>query len=141
MTTPNKPTPPPGYRLLTPEEYDEPAFEGELFWALAEIWKPPVLNFSDSRRGRFGFYAIPITHPATGDAKPVEQRQELLPCPFCGNKLARTFETNDEYLEEELPMHLLQYRVICDACDGGCGGSSGFRKTAPEARNLWNTRK
>lgn len=92
------------------------------------------------------FYAIPITPtvPATGDTtneKGGEQRQELLPCPFCGESKASDFERNDEYYDDDLPTSEHQFRVICDATDGGCGSSTGFRKTTEAARKLWNTRK
>lgn len=65
---------------------------------------------------------------------------ELKPCRFCGHEKAASIETNDEYLDESLPVEQLRYRVICDFNDGGCGSSTGFHKTAPEAVDFWNTR-
>lgn len=61
-------------------------------------------------------------------------------CPFCGYLSSLSVERNDEYADESYPERDLQYQVVCDVNDGGCGASSGFYTTKDAAVTCWNTR-
>lgn len=61
---------------------------------------------------------------------------ELLPCQFCGSCEAPRVEevTNVQHIA------CGNYRVVCDFTRGGCGASSGSRRSKAEAIDAWNTR-
>lgn len=80
---------------------------------------------------------------------------EIKPCPFCGNDIAVTVldqnevdcigESSNNYSKEPY------FQVVCcmneeyspvpiDNWHGGCGASSGYRKTREEAIEAWNRR-
>jgi len=68
--------------------------------------------------------------------------EELKPCPLCGLKVATVTTCADleecENFEtcEDSGFHI----VVCDVNKGGCGASSGYRKTYDEAIEAWNWR-
>lgn len=61
---------------------------------------------------------------------------KLKPCPFCGSSDAPRLMTRhgkNGWRD--------RYYVICDYEDGGCGSSSGWYHTKPEAASFWNRRE
>ena len=63
--------------------------------------------------------------------------KELTPCPFCGNeKLFILDEGYNSGAYENIP----NYAVCCDFYRGGCGATSGYRRTEEEAIEAWNRR-
>lgn len=58
------------------------------------------------------------------------KKQELLPCPFCGNKYVELDDSTEDRDEETL------YSVVCDQC-GSCGAQEYKRRDAIER---WNDR-
>lgn len=59
--------------------------------------------------------------------------KKLKPCPFCG---AEEFTTVIE--DEDDNSYFL---VSCDASNGGCGASCGYKRSEEDAITEWNTRK
>jgi len=55
--------------------------------------------------------------------------EELLPCPFCGNKYVRL--VGDP---------ILNYFVICTIHSNGCGASASRKTTEQGAIKAWNRR-
>lgn len=63
--------------------------------------------------------------------------KKLTPCPFCGNeKLFILDEGDNSGAYENIP----NYAVCCDFYRGGCGATSGYRRTEEEAIEAWNRR-
>lgn len=63
--------------------------------------------------------------------------KNLTPCPFCGNKKIFILEEGDNSgIYENIP----NYAVCCDFHRGGCGATSGYRRTEEEAIEAWNRR-
>lgn len=62
-------------------------------------------------------------------------RAELEPCPFCG----KTEPVEVKHRETEV-FAFENYDVVCDSLNGGCGASSGYRRTEEDAIAAWNTR-
>lgn len=56
----------------------------------------------------------------------------LRDCPFCGGK-------NICIIDESEPEHP-EFAVCCDMTEGGCGATSGYRRTKEEAIEAWNRR-
>lgn len=85
-----------------------------------------------------------LTASSLEEVKNIVRSELLLPCPFCGrtdtvfiydnNEMQMLCMDDDDY--DENP----EYLVGCDALYGGCGSSSGYKKTKEEAIQLWNTR-
>jgi len=63
---------------------------------------------------------------------------KVKPCPFCGNK--KPFVGKEEDIIPDMPYALNFWAVCCDYNDGGCGSVGGYRPTAEQAIELWNTR-
>lgn len=62
---------------------------------------------------------------------------EIKPCPFFGHTSAPSLSDNEEMgLEYVCPAWL----VCCDACEGGCGATSGYKETQQKAVEWWNRR-
>ena len=53
---------------------------------------------------------------------------KLKPCPFCGKEV-QTWDIGKDFA------------ICCNYCEGGGGAKSGYRPTAKEAIEAWNTRK
>ncbi len=66
-------------------------------------------------------------------------KNELKPCPFCGSSSAPvvvdSIEKDGDY---DNP---IQYQVVCDWNEVGCGSATGYRYTIEEAVELWNARQ
>lgn len=63
------------------------------------------------------------------------------PCPFCGKSVAN-LQTLTEHMAEDGEVNVQdeRYRVICNFNKNGCGSSTGWRREARDAVNLWNGR-
>lgn len=59
----------------------------------------------------------------------MDLKKEFKPCSFCGKTKSLKLREEDD-----------EYQVICSANQGGCGSSSGWRKSKEETILLWNTR-
>lgn len=84
--------------------------------------------------GSSDYYHCFACESHTGDAKPVEQRQELLPCPFCGPKVtvhSLNIGCDTPGMED------------CGYWDTGCDGCGvAFHSDSQEESEAkWNTRK
>ena len=69
---------------------------------------------------------------------------ELKPCPFCGKTVAKLSNCKDlEDCEnfEECGCDEIMHTVVCNWNNGGCGASTGYRKTENEAIEAWNRRE
>lgn len=66
-----------------------------------------------------------------------EEEIELIPCPFCGGRNAYVLERKGRNGNKN---NKTSYAVICDYKKGGCGANGGRRKTALEAKIVWNQR-
>ena len=68
---------------------------------------------------------------------------KLKACPFCGNKNIHIESCKD--LEDcgnfEECYNDGYVAVICSFNNGGCGASSGYRKSSDEAMEAWNYRE
>lgn len=64
-------------------------------------------------------------------------KDKLKPCPFCGGEKVVVLEEggNSEIFE-----NIRNYIICCDFNNGGCGATSGFRRTEEEAIEAWNKR-
>lgn len=71
---------------------------------------------------------------------------ELLPCPFCGDRVALCFVSASEewasFNEDEPFPHSESWHIVCDASHpfNGCGASAGFEPTKDAAAAAWNRR-
>lgn len=67
---------------------------------------------------------------------------DLKRCPFCGKSVAHisTYQEIEGCENFEVCNDCDYVAVICDFNKGGCGASSGFRRTEKEAIDLWNRR-
>jgi hypothetical protein len=63
-----------------------------------------------------------------------------LPCPFCGSVTAPHAETDAEIEYKSEEDSTGYYAVCCNACNGGCGATGGFKPTEAEALAAWNAR-
>jgi hypothetical protein len=74
----------------------------------------------------------------------MEEKIELLPCPFCGNKNVRlTNEAEVEGIEvcdDNYECATENYMVICGVSSCGCGATSGYAQEKGIAIKLWNRR-
>lgn len=62
-------------------------------------------------------------------------------CPFCGQ--LESLDSLDRREDEEDDNIIDEYNYVAICCNvnaGGCGSSSGFRKTLKEAAEIWNKR-
>lgn len=77
--------------------------------------------------------------------------EKLKPCPFCGNEMldisnvrdcedCGNFEQEDVCPAFEPGKFCNMVFVVCSFYKGGCGASSGWRKTCEEAIDAWNRR-
>lgn len=65
------------------------------------------------------------------------KKSDLKRCPFCGFKGVRLIR----YPRDGVHLYSDRYAVLCDWRDGGCGAEGGLRKSADEAKEVWNQRK
>ena len=63
-------------------------------------------------------------------AKRLTEQGVELPCPFCGGTVV---SVGHGWYDNH-------YEAVCDARNGGCGTSTGVRRSEYEARLAWNTR-
>lgn len=63
-------------------------------------------------------------------------------CPFCGKDLAKLITCAEEACTDDCPgkCERMTYAICCPITKGGCGATSGFRKTPKEAEAAWNKR-
>ena len=61
----------------------------------------------------------------------------LLPCPFCGKKVAGIYHDNP-YSPDRFGDMMVS--ICCFVFDGGCGASSGWYDTKADAIAAWNRR-
>lgn len=69
--------------------------------------------------------------------------KELTPCPFCGNEKLVILDEGcnfEIYENSEIFENIPNYAVCCDFYRGGCGATSGYRRTEEEAIEAWNRR-
>jgi hypothetical protein len=69
----------------------------------------------------------------------IEEDIKLKPCPLCGETKYTILTTTREMHKED--RYGEGYAVCCNFIKGGCGMHSGYRDTANEVYDLWNTRK
>lgn len=73
-----------------------------------------------------------------------KMNEELKPCPFCGGvNLTADNVAKIEYhdtFHQDYERDSKCYEVCCNFNRGGCGASSGIRKSLDEAINAWNRR-
>lgn len=78
------------------------------------------------------------------EVKDIVRSGLLLPCPFCGKKdTVFIYDSNEMqmlHMDDDNYDQNPEYLVSCDSLYGGCGGSSGYKKTKGEAAQLWNAR-
>lgn len=67
--------------------------------------------------------------------------KKLLPCPFCGSTTApvRIARKDADWLCADECQGKGHF-VICDYTRGGCGASTGWKRTKKEIVATWNTR-
>lgn len=70
-------------------------------------------------------------------------KNELKPCPFCGN--TNIHKTNCRELEdcahfEVCDTDILYFAYVCSVNHGGCGATTGYYETEEEAIEAWNRR-
>ena len=77
-------------------------------------------------------------------AKRLAEKGVLLGCPFCGKMVAHVGTIAEHELMDEDALGYdwcaNHYDTVCDAINGGCGGSTGPCESEREARLAWNTR-
>ena len=67
---------------------------------------------------------------------PEEFEPELKPCPHCGGRNVAAMSSDE--INHDNNGH--DFTVCCLFSAGGCGATSGYRKTKKEAIEAWNRR-